>query len=472
MPIKLSVADTMPPDSIDVARGSKRHFWRAAAEVVGLNLSLNAFDRWVVKGKYARINLHTISENFRHGFIWDNDKLGTNMFLHPYNGNLYFNAARSNGFNFWQSELFAIGGSAMWELFMEREYPSTNDVIATPVGGAAIGEVLFRASDVVIDDRLTGWSRFGREAAVFALSPMRSLTRIFTGDAWRRRPTRGRMFGTPNVGVEFSLGPKFMEFRHSDHNYFKAGCELDINLEYGDRFEVHSTQPYDYFTFHGEVTFMSTQPVLSQLQITGRLIARELLDSRQRQDLSLGIYQHFDFYDSDSLAYRVTPYKLGVPASLGIGAMYRNFESKRAVFDAYAHFNGVFLGGVLSDYYNLGERTYNWAMGLSAKAGFQVVFDHDKFSMSLSSAIYRLYTFKGYPKDTDMCSVNIRTLNAMGDDSEATFGITRFIAQLRLWKHVYLGLEAKHLFRHTHYRDYPAINSSTFTQSLQIIYKL
>ncbi len=66
--------------------------------------------------------------------ILDNDHLNTNMFAHPYNGSLYFNAGRSNGYNFWQSELFAIGGSAMWEMFMECEYPSTNDIIATPIG--------------------------------------------------------------------------------------------------------------------------------------------------------------------------------------------------------------------------------------------------------------------------------------------------------------------------------------------------
>ena len=96
------------------------------------------------KGDFAYISLNTIKENFKHGFIRDNDKLGTNTFLHPYNGNLYFNAARANGFNLRQSELFAIAGSAMWEMFMENEYPSTNDIIATPIGGAALGEVLYR----------------------------------------------------------------------------------------------------------------------------------------------------------------------------------------------------------------------------------------------------------------------------------------------------------------------------------------
>lgn len=46
---------------------------------------------------------------------------------------------------------------------MECEYPSTNDIIATPIGGTAIGEVFFRASDAIIDDRDTGASRFAEK---------------------------------------------------------------------------------------------------------------------------------------------------------------------------------------------------------------------------------------------------------------------------------------------------------------------
>ena len=104
-----------------VCKGEK-HFWRAAGETFGLNVGLWAFDRYVLKGHYSYISLKTIRENFKHGFDWDNDHLSTNMFAHPYHGSLYFNAGRANGFNFWQSELFALGGSAMWELFMESEY--------------------------------------------------------------------------------------------------------------------------------------------------------------------------------------------------------------------------------------------------------------------------------------------------------------------------------------------------------------
>lgn len=160
MPIKYNIVRQVMPDSTDLAYYGKKHFWRAAGEVVGFNIGLWAFDRYVQHGDWAYINLNTIKENFKHGFIWDNDQLGTNTFLHPYNGSLYYAAGRSNGFNYWQSELFAIAGSAMWELFMECEYPSTNDVIATPIGGAVLGETLFRASDALLDDRTGGNGTF------------------------------------------------------------------------------------------------------------------------------------------------------------------------------------------------------------------------------------------------------------------------------------------------------------------------
>lgn len=322
MPIKYNMVHQVPPDSADLAYYGKRHLWRAAAEVGGFNIGLWAFDRFVQNGDYAHVTLNSIKENFKHGFKWDNDQLGTNTFLHPYNGSLYYGAARANGFNFWQSELFAIGGSAMWELFMECEYPSTNDIIATPIGGAVLGEVLFRASDAVLDDRSGGLERFEREVAAFILSPLRGVNRLVTGQAWRKRATPGKMFGTPNIAIQMSLGVKTMAFQGRMRSPYVGGV-MQLDLEYGDRFEAKSTKPYDYFTIHAELHGMRYQPVLSQLQIKGRLLSREVLDHKNSSG-SIGLYQHFDFYDSDTITnIEKVPYKLGVPACLGVGFLFR-----------------------------------------------------------------------------------------------------------------------------------------------------
>lgn len=181
VPIRHQTATPKDADSTDIAYYSKKKWFQAGATVFGVNMGVWAFDRYIQKGHFAYISINTMRENFRRGFIWDNDFMGTNMFLHPYHGSLYFNAGRANGLNYWESGALALGGSAMWELFMECEYPSTNDIIATPVGGMALGEVLFRTSDLILDDRRTGSSRFGQELAAFLIAPTRGLTRIING---------------------------------------------------------------------------------------------------------------------------------------------------------------------------------------------------------------------------------------------------------------------------------------------------
>lgn len=471
MSIRRSMVHRVMPDSADVAHYSKRHFWRAAGEVVGFNLGLWAFDRYVQKGDFAYISLHSISENFKHGFMWDNDKLGTNMFLHPYNGNLYYNAARSNGFNFWQSELFAIGGSAMWELFMECEYPSTNDIIATPIGGACIGETLFRASDALIDDRQTGWNRAGREIGVFVISPMRGLTRLLTGDMWRHSPTRGNMFGTPNFMFQMSLGYRLLELRQSP---VSSGGALSFQLlmEYGDRFEVRSSKPYDYFTFRIDLNASKSQPVLSQLNIKGRLIARELLENKKTH-MSVGLYQHYDFYDSDTI-HRPDghiPYKLAIPASLGVGIMVRDELQHGIQVDGFLHANGVILGGILSDYYDVDERNYNMASGFSIKAGANIVFGGDRLSLSAKHEYYRMFTWSGYSRDIDLRTVNRRTINVQGDYSVASFNMTEFRADLKLWRNLNFSAMLNFYHRSTHYRFYPHVISSSLAARLMLTYR-
>lgn len=471
MPIKLRVAEQVPPDSADVARAEKRHFWRAAAEVVGFNLGLWAFDRYVQKGDFAYISWNSIKENFREGFKWDNDNLGTNTFLHPYNGSLYYNAARSNGFNYWQSALFSIAGSGMWEMFMECEYPSTNDIIATPIGGTCIGEILFRASDAVLDDRTTGGTRFGREAAAFIISPLRGINRIVTGEAWRHRLTSGRVFGTPSVAIQVSTGLKTLTCQGRIRNT-QVGASVQLDVEYGDRFEIKSEKPFDYFTLRAELQFMKSQPVLSHLSIKGRLLAREFLKDRDTH-LSVGLFQHFDYYDSDTIPHlNRNPYKLGIPASIGAGVYYRDVERRKWVFDAYAHFNGIILGSILSDHYKSDNRNYNWASGFSVKAGANLVFDKSRFSLSVSNELYRLYTWVGYRSGTNVPDADPRTLNVQGDKSSAYFNITEITANMRVWKRLYATLCFTNYLRSTRYRDFPDIRSSSMTLGLRLTYKL
>jgi hypothetical protein len=107
-------------DSVDIGYYAKKNAWEAGLRNFSLNMGIWGFNRFIMNESFARINIHTIKKNLSHPFVWDNDMMGTNMFLHPYHGNLYFNSARSQGFNYWKSGLFAFSGSAMWELFLEN----------------------------------------------------------------------------------------------------------------------------------------------------------------------------------------------------------------------------------------------------------------------------------------------------------------------------------------------------------------
>lgn len=61
--------------------------------------------------EWAKISLHSWATNLENPWQWDNNAFVNNQFSHPYHGSLYYNAGRTNGFNFWQSSAWSFGGS-------------------------------------------------------------------------------------------------------------------------------------------------------------------------------------------------------------------------------------------------------------------------------------------------------------------------------------------------------------------------
>jgi hypothetical protein len=465
------VAFPQHSDSVDIAYYAEKNAWEVTLQSFSLNMGIWGFNRFIMNESFARIDIHTIKKNLSHPFVWDNDMMGTNMFLHPYHGNLYFNSARSQGFNYWESGLFAFGGSAMWELFLENEYPSFNDIIATPIGGMALGEVLFRTSDLILDDRQTGWRRFGCELAGFLIAPTRSLTRILSGDAWRIRATGGKQFREPNVNVEVSAGVRILELKGDIFDRGVGGA-ISIAIEYGDCFSDENEKPYDYFAFRSNLNVHTSQPVLGQMNIMGRLYVTDLADT-EKDFLSLGFYQHFDYYDSNTISAVSTeiPYKFCTPASLGAGLVYRSKRNKNIPFDAFLHANSVLLGGALSDYYKVDNRNYNLASGFSTKTGFNIAYK-DKISLSGNYELYRMFTWKGYPQDIEWNSIDVREFNYQGDNSIAILHAGSLRTDVKLKEHLFLTYMHYSYSRNTKYKYFDDVRSQTMEGKFMITYKL
>lgn len=489
-PYKTILTEPVQSDSIDLIHHQRKHFWRAAGETVGFNLGLWTFDRFVLKGHYAYISWNTIKENFRHGFEWDNDHLKTNMFDHPYSGSLYYNAGRSNGYNFWQSELFAIAGSAMWELFMECEYPSINDIIATPIGGAVLGEVEYRISDLILDNRSIGTDRFTREFAAFLIDPMRGINRLISGRAWKRESTSGRHFGVPHLNIEISIGARRLAM-FDEYYVSKSGVGAELNLEYGERYGEAAKKPYDYFTGLVELQAISTQPFLSRVEIIGRLLSKDIVE-KEKFNLNVGLYQHFDFFDSDTISPASSPvapwqpcnipYKLGTPASLGAGFMVGYRPSKSFNLDGCLHINAIILGGLLTDYYRDYNRNYNWGSGFSGKAAIKCGLMGEKLFVRVADEHFRLFTWsKDAPLHNDWMA---KRYVVSGDASHSWFNHFEVSVDYQLLHRLYATLGFDLYKRNTFYNDQTMnigsgawtsnafIDSHQFGLHLMLTYKL
>lgn len=459
------------PDSTDILYYSKKNGFAAAAQNFTLNMAIWGFDRYILNADFAKISFKSIKKNLTEGFYWDNDQIGNNMFLHPYHGSLYFNSARSRGYNFWESGAFTFGGSAMWELFMENEHPSINDIIATPVGGLALGEVLYRASDLALDDRTRGGERFKHELIAFLIAPTRGLTRILNGDAWKVRRSPGRQFGVPMISVEASAGIRVLELR--DEIFDKGiGGIFKLDMEYGDRYNNDNPKPYDYFTIRTQLNFQQSQPMLGQVNIIGRLWAAEIIDS-SKDFLGLGIYQHFDYYDSDTISKTSNeiPYKIATPAAFGVGLIHKSKRFTDWDFNSYAHFNGILLGAALSDHYKVSYRDYNLGSGFGWKSGINISYK-DKIGVSWLYEGFRLFTWKGYPKGMDLSLIkDYNELNAQGDKSNATLNTSSIKIDIKLKNQMYLSGVGAVYRRSTHYKYFDDVYSISAEGQIMLSYK-
>jgi hypothetical protein len=176
-PLRLTLGAEPPP--------GKRHrhsFLIPAVEVPLAALVLNLSDRLLDK-PYSQTNGFV---PFWHNLVhepWqlDDDDLRANFIAHPYNGNIYFNLARTSGLGFWWSTAYAAVGSALFELGGETQPPSINDEVITTVGGSIAGEILYRSSVRILEGG-DGAPGFWRYLPAFLLNPPLIFNRLIFGE--------------------------------------------------------------------------------------------------------------------------------------------------------------------------------------------------------------------------------------------------------------------------------------------------
>lgn len=127
-------------------------------------------------------------------------------------------AARSCGFNAWQSLLYCtlvsnVGWEFGIEAFMER--PSMQDLFITPLVGSAIGECFYKLKRQIVSEGYTlAGSLVLGNIVVFLIDPVNEVIGLFNGNParkWAKKNRRGEFSSSiilpaSQRGMKFGFG--------------------------------------------------------------------------------------------------------------------------------------------------------------------------------------------------------------------------------------------------------------------------
>lgn len=337
-----------------------KNYFIPAIEIIGLNFFVGGLNAYVRNEEFARISWRTIENNFRTGFVWDEDNYMMNQFFHPYHGANYYNSARSNGLEFWEAAPYTIGGSLMWEFFMENEPPSYNDLINTSVSGITLGEISYRVSNLIIDESTFGLERFLREFTSTLINPMQGFNRLINGTMWKT----GESITKNDYKLVLSTGVHNLFF-DSKFDNSKSYLSLRADLVYGNKFSPSSNKdPFDYFSLRTEINFAEGDDIL------GIFASGVLWDGKikffENSNSIIGIYKEIDILSN-------MIYKLSAASFSGqVVNVYR--ASKSVTIESSMSLAAILMGGTNSKYAVEEGKDYNLGPGASGSIGAKFIF--------------------------------------------------------------------------------------------------
>jgi len=381
---------TLPCLEYECAAPGTRHkrFWRSLGENFIVNIIPNAFSR--IKDKeWAMFTPQSWADNIKYPWQWDNNAFLNNQFSHPYHGSLYFNAARTNGYNFWQSVPWAFGGSLMWELFFEVWAPAPNDLLNTSLGGITLGEMLYRVSSLTLDNEATGTERVFREIGGTLLNPVRGFNRAVDGTMFKHSRTPdewrpGSIFASVELGYRrFSTNEDITDPSALETGYISAG------LVYGNALNDVTKSPFSHFRVNLMLAFNPGEGArkLAELTVRGTLGGKAL--GAPESASRLGAFMTYDYISNPVVEF-------GAQGFQG-GWLYatRPQHGPALYLDATGVFNPI--AAIRSDYFLSAEgRDYDYGIGLGGRGEARVIWK-GRAALGLTSNYRFIPVLSGFP---------------------------------------------------------------------------
>jgi len=263
-----------------------------AVEIVSFEVALNAFDRHFNSEKEVyQTNGESIHDNLSFHWQLDKDPFAVNQLLHPYTGSIYHGFARSAGLEFWPAFAYTFAGSALWEIAGETDPPSINDQIHTGIGGAFLGEALFRTASWLLE--VPEKPDLAHRLGALALSPTMAFNRWVFGDRFDGvYPSHDpAVFSRIGGGVKIDLhrGQTGLDEVTKETS---AAAQFVVDYGLPGKAGYNYDRPFDYF--HFDVTGL-----IENNNHVDRAVVRGLLFGTEYDngDSGHGVYGFFGGYD-------------------------------------------------------------------------------------------------------------------------------------------------------------------------------
>ncbi|MCL2720123.1 MAG: DUF3943 domain-containing protein [Treponema sp.] len=367
----------------------------AGAEVLLSNAVVMTFN--IVANKlqggfdWAQPNLDSIKFNLTTPWQWETDDgYLVNQIGHPYQGSVYFNAGRVNGFSFYQSFFFSAFGSATWEVFFENPHASINDFITTVPSSMSVGEILFR---LYIEAYNSGVPAF----FAFFINPMAGFHRLVTG--WQPQSYESNIYELKTyIGMGYTqIDSSAINPNNELFSFDGFYADLGFMVIYGNPFEQESKTPYDHFEFTVSVGLDIGNYMDFRLISDGYLFSFSPVYS-DKNKMSTGLSLHLDVaalgrldnFKMERQSSTINQYSNAINWTL----KYQHQFSDNMKFQIKYHCGFTFFG--VSIFYSpyINDELINYGAGINSKLFLN--FEHNKLGKLETSLFgYSLWSYPG-----------------------------------------------------------------------------
>ncbi len=410
--------------------GARRGFARAS-----FWWTMSSFAVWVTNelnpNKIPRITQTSPRiwwSNIEAGFQWDDNTFMYNQIAHPYHGAAFYNSFRNHGFPFWAGGLrfwesavfYTFLGSLAWECCGESQLMSTNDLITTTMGGAALGEITYRTSSWILDDTATGFDRLWRELTAGILNPPRLFDRLLTRHLTPINVTRGPKLDEEQPTQSDLIAAVGWRSQGKEEDRQK-GVFLEMGWRWGNLLALDDTikhKPFALFSVASEINLGGQGPLVGRAQIEGSLYFWDVdgpaatdgdTPSVQPEDTSqepsvhkLLVVHNLDYFHNQAFRFGAQSVGLSLFSSFQRGGfLWRSQLGGDMAVLAAVESEEAHRAGIVG--YQEREREYDFTMGpgVRGKLGVALVRDQGAHRrlLDLSYQYHRLFTLSGSNDD-------------------------------------------------------------------------